>query len=181
MSKQDSQTKSSGHLDSRNAKTLASFVAYCNANPGLRFWQALRNWSGFPFIFAGYKQDEITFDTFNFEGRMAKHKFYQLKPVQVSVLRRLATYDQDVFTLLEPVENSSTELKDDWVLGHDMISLGLVEDIKDGLSIREKAKVVKMVPKDRNYVVLGITEVGRLMFDYCDDPACKEHKKRLPC
>jgi hypothetical protein len=55
--------------DSRNSKTLESFVAYCKARPSERFWQALRNWSGFPFIFAGYKRDEITFDTFNFEGR----------------------------------------------------------------------------------------------------------------
>ena len=112
---------------------------------------------------------------------MANHKFYQLKPVQVAVLRRLATYDQDVFTLLEPVKDSTAELKEDWVLGQDLIKLNLVSDIKNELSVREKAKVTKMVPKDRNYIVLGITEVGRLMFDYCDDPKCTEHTKRLPC
>ena len=112
---------------------------------------------------------------------MAKHEFYQLKPVQVAVLRRLATYDQDVFTLLEPMKDSTAELKEDWVLGQDMIKLNLVADIKDELSVREKAKVIRMVPKDRNYIVLGITEVGRLMFDYCDDPTCTEHTKRLPC
>lgn len=111
---------------------------------------------------------------------MAKHKFYQLKPVQVAVLRKLAVYD-DVFTLLEPVANSIPELHEDWVLALDMINLGLVSDIKESLSVREKAKVNKMVPKDRNHVVLGITEVGRIMFDYCDDPDCVEHKKRLPC
>ena len=112
---------------------------------------------------------------------MAKHGFYQLKPVQVAVLRRLATYDQDVFTLLKPVKDSTAELKEDWVLGQDLIKLNLVADIKDELSVREKAKVNRMVPKDRNYIVLGITEVGRIMFDYCDDPDCTEHKKRLPC
>ena len=112
---------------------------------------------------------------------MAKHEFYQLKPVQVAVLRRLATYDQDVFTLLEPVKDSTAELKEDWVLGQDMLKLNLVADIKDELSVRERAKIKKMVPKDRNYIVLGITEVGRLMFDYCDDPKCTEHTKRLPC
>ena len=112
---------------------------------------------------------------------MAKHEFYQLKPVQVSVLRQLATYDQDVFILLEPVKDSTAELKEDWVLGQDLIKLNLVSDIKNELSVREKAKVTKMVPKDRNYIVLGITEVGRLMFDYCDDPKCTEHTKRLPC
>jgi DNA mismatch repair protein MutH len=112
---------------------------------------------------------------------MTKHKFYQLKPVQVAVLRRMASYDLDVFTLLEPNEHSTAELKEDWVLAQDMIKLGLVLDIKESLSVREKAKVNKMVPKDSRHIVLGITEVGRLMFDYCDDPACTEHKKRLPC
>ena len=112
---------------------------------------------------------------------MAKNKYYQLEPVQVAVLRRLATYDMDVFTVLEPVENSTDEMKRDWVLTHDMIKLNLVADIKDELSVREKAKIKKLVPKDRNYMVLGITEVGRIMFDYCDDPACIEHTKRLPC
>lgn len=37
---------------SKNAKTLASFVVYCEAHPEQRFWQALRNWSGWPFIYA---------------------------------------------------------------------------------------------------------------------------------
>jgi len=27
-----------------------SFLAYCKANPDLRFWQALLNWSRMPFI-----------------------------------------------------------------------------------------------------------------------------------
>jgi len=37
-------------MKTRNSEVLASFVAYCNANPSLRFWQALLNWSGLPFI-----------------------------------------------------------------------------------------------------------------------------------
>jgi hypothetical protein len=36
----------------RNSEVLASFVAYCQANPGLRFWQALLNWSKVGFILA---------------------------------------------------------------------------------------------------------------------------------
>jgi DNA mismatch repair protein MutH len=112
-----------------------------------------------------------------------KHKsaIYQLRPVQVSVLRQLATYGLDVFTLLEPVENSLPEHKEDWKLAQDMIKLGLVTDIANELSVREKARVAKIIPKDRNAIVLGITEIGRIMFDYCDDPDCAQHKKRLPC
>ena len=62
----------------RNAKVLASFVAYCKANPNLRFWQALRNWSGFNFV---YVSDEATdygyrinaMNTFYWEGRNVAH------------------------------------------------------------------------------------------------------------
>lgn len=35
---------------SKNSELLAKFVAYCEDNPEQRFWQALRNWSGYPFI-----------------------------------------------------------------------------------------------------------------------------------
>lgn len=33
-------------------KLLESFIAYCKAHPDERFWQALRNWSGVPFLYA---------------------------------------------------------------------------------------------------------------------------------
>lgn len=58
---------------SRNSETLASFVAYCEANPTMRFWQALRNWSGRNFV---YVSDNLILaggrhqvDTFYWEGR----------------------------------------------------------------------------------------------------------------
>lgn len=35
----------------KSQKLLESFTAYCKANPDLRFWQALRNWCGWGFIF----------------------------------------------------------------------------------------------------------------------------------
>jgi hypothetical protein len=38
---------------SKNSKPLKDFESYCKAHPGERFWQALRNWSGEAFIFAG--------------------------------------------------------------------------------------------------------------------------------
>lgn len=67
----------------RNAETLASFVAYCEANPSQRFWQALLNWSKMPYILisphvcyrvneAIKKADiglEYCVDPYNFEGR----------------------------------------------------------------------------------------------------------------
>ncbi len=34
----------------KNQKLLESFVAYCKANPGCRFWQALRSWAEVDFI-----------------------------------------------------------------------------------------------------------------------------------
>ena len=36
---------------SKNKKTLDSFVKYCQQHPEERFWQALRNWSGYDFIY----------------------------------------------------------------------------------------------------------------------------------
>lgn len=59
----------------RNGKTLASFVSYCIQNPSLRFWQALRNWSGYNFVITtDVPPYEITEgssirDTFYLEGR----------------------------------------------------------------------------------------------------------------
>lgn len=34
-------------------RTLEEFIKYCIANPELRFWQAIRNWSDQDFIFFG--------------------------------------------------------------------------------------------------------------------------------
>lgn len=36
--------------ETRNSKTLASFVEYCSRHPQQRFWQALASWSGRSFI-----------------------------------------------------------------------------------------------------------------------------------
>jgi hypothetical protein len=62
----------------RNGRTLMSFVLYCISNPDQRFWQALRNWSGFNFIgvtndfggdpIRGYEPQNFV-DTFGWEGR----------------------------------------------------------------------------------------------------------------
>lgn len=36
----------------KNQKKLNSFIDYCRKHPEERFWQALRNWSGYSFILA---------------------------------------------------------------------------------------------------------------------------------
>lgn len=53
----------------RNSVVLDSFVKYCEEHPEERFWQALRNWSMYAFI---YVSDYPVFglrDTFYWEGR----------------------------------------------------------------------------------------------------------------
>ncbi len=57
--------------ETRNSTVLASFVAYCKANPELRFWQALRNWVGYNFIWVSdFPTDAPDLrDTFSWEGR----------------------------------------------------------------------------------------------------------------
>lgn len=55
----------------RNSEVLADFVAYCEAHPTERFWQALRNWSGANFIYQSevLADDLAMRDTFYLEGR----------------------------------------------------------------------------------------------------------------
>ena len=59
----------------RSDPTLTNFIQYCQEHPEERFWQALRNWSGYPFIYIGYQpsyEQHKTFsvmDTFYWEGK----------------------------------------------------------------------------------------------------------------
>ena len=62
----------------KSTKELLSFIQYCMKNPGERFWQALRNWSGYHFVMVadlkhskGMVEEPHTqpIDTFNFEKR----------------------------------------------------------------------------------------------------------------
>lgn len=60
----------------RSREALSSFIQYCVTHPHERFWQALRNWSGYHYIIArtvtGYDvwDDETVkdTDTYNWEG-----------------------------------------------------------------------------------------------------------------
>ena len=56
----------------KNKQILDDFVAYCTAHPQERFWQALRNWSGYSYIYGRKVIDFETYDdidTFYFKGR----------------------------------------------------------------------------------------------------------------
>ncbi len=62
-------------LPTRNSEVLKSFVAYCEAHPHERFWQALRNWTQYQFIYVSNDspytplEETILYDTFFWEGR----------------------------------------------------------------------------------------------------------------
>ena len=43
-------------------KELKSFIKYCEKNPEQRFWQALRNWSKYNFIYGSMAGLEIHMD-----------------------------------------------------------------------------------------------------------------------
>lgn len=51
----------------KNEKLLKSFTEYCNKNPELRFWQALRNWCGWNFIYVTRNIIDDGEDTFYWE------------------------------------------------------------------------------------------------------------------
>lgn len=50
----------------KNKEQLDSFTKYCQDHPFERFWQALRNWAGYSFIYGSkvYKEDDDLQDTF---------------------------------------------------------------------------------------------------------------------
>ena len=58
-------------MKNRNQNILNDFIKYCEEHPCERFWQALRNWSTYAFIYAsdGMLEDYKTIDTFYFEGK----------------------------------------------------------------------------------------------------------------
>lgn len=47
--------RDNGHV--KNAELLASFTTYCYENPEQRFWQALRNWSGWAAVYVAKNDD----------------------------------------------------------------------------------------------------------------------------
>jgi hypothetical protein len=59
----------------RHEKDLASFVAYCKAHPEERFWQALRNWCGWHFV---YVSDKVSYEI-NINEHLVTDTFYKEK------------------------------------------------------------------------------------------------------
>lgn len=53
--------------DTKNSTMLQSFTEYCEYHPEERFWQALRNWSRYSFIYGQRAHGPIE-DTFHLEG-----------------------------------------------------------------------------------------------------------------
>lgn len=53
---------------SRNQAALDDFARYCQAHPELRFWQALRAWSGAAYVLSVDAQGKML-DTYYREGR----------------------------------------------------------------------------------------------------------------
>jgi hypothetical protein len=54
----------------KNLELIASFKRYCISHPEERFWQALRNWSSYNFIWVSGDLERTDLkDTFYFEGK----------------------------------------------------------------------------------------------------------------
>ena len=58
--------------DLRSKKELQYFLDYCLDHPHERFWQALRNWSGYNFIYANDEFCNDCEDTFYWDGSKLK-------------------------------------------------------------------------------------------------------------
>ena len=59
---------------SRNKKILDSFVKYCTEHPEERFWQAIRNWSTYGYIWVSNTvcRDPNCLDTYYWEDKKYK-------------------------------------------------------------------------------------------------------------
>lgn len=58
-------------MQNKNKKLLDEFVEYCNKHPEQRFWQALRNWSGWGHILVCQKwgDNDTEQDTYYWEEK----------------------------------------------------------------------------------------------------------------
>jgi hypothetical protein len=120
---------------------------------------------------------------------MAKKKLdiYEMKPLQVSLLRMAAMSESGIFANWEVKESDCprerARLQFEWDMCQDLLELGLAVDVSN-----EEEEIIKKYEEKlgRRHRVLKITNAGQLMFDYCDDPECAVHKlghplRRYPC
>jgi hypothetical protein len=112
-----------------------------------------------------------------------KPAIYELSKQQLAVLRQAASGDTSVFAVLTPnpaIDQPSIlhKLQEDEKQLLDFLELGLAEDISD--KFKEPIAICVHENK-RSYRVLALTEAGKLMFNYCDDPKCNDHEKGDPC
>ena len=58
-------------MRTKDEELLADFTAYCKDHPNERFWQALRNWSEWPYVLVATSKSPRAdvIDTFYWEGR----------------------------------------------------------------------------------------------------------------
>ena len=49
-------------MENKNKEKLLSFIDYCLEHPEYRFWQALRNWSQYHFIFGYRTKNPLSID-----------------------------------------------------------------------------------------------------------------------
>lgn len=116
-------------------------------------------------------------------------EIYQINKLQLAVLRRAATGESRVYAVLLPNPEIDdlvrlTRLKQEEKLMRDLVNLGLTKDVSSEFS--ESINKCKIDTK-RGYEVHALTDIGQLMFDYCDDPDCGNYhppgdpSKRMPC
>jgi len=43
----------------KSKEQLDSFIKYCKEHPEYRFWQSIRNWSGYLFIYGEYYNEDV--------------------------------------------------------------------------------------------------------------------------
>jgi hypothetical protein len=61
--------------NNKNMNTLIDFTAYCTQHPEERFWQALRNWSEYNFIYGGKNTENLEYNSLT--ERKLEDTFYK--------------------------------------------------------------------------------------------------------
>lgn len=57
MEKTSSILEEDKKSENKNIENLNDFISYCKKHPELRFWQALRNWSGYSYVLVAQEKN----------------------------------------------------------------------------------------------------------------------------